>query len=163
MDQMAEGRYRWYRELNGYQWFVLIVASLGWMLDCFDQQLFMMARQPAMTELLVSDDALTPFARLGTYFGRQASVPEDPSERQPMVRRDDGRFDAVACHHQRVRRICGVDLSDGLGHWRVDLRRDGRSHRPREDHDHYDPDVLPLHRAQRDAARLFGTSLAIDF
>jgi MFS family permease len=52
MDEMAEGRYRWYRELNGYQWFVLIVASLGWMLDCFDQQLFMMARQPAMAELL---------------------------------------------------------------------------------------------------------------
>ncbi|HJQ80387.1 MAG TPA: MFS transporter [Lacipirellulaceae bacterium] len=52
MDQIAEGRYRWYRELNGYQWFVLVVASLGWMLDCFDQQLFMMARQPAMAELL---------------------------------------------------------------------------------------------------------------
>jgi MFS family permease len=49
---MPEGRYRWYRELNGYHWFVLIVASLGWMLDCFDQQLFMMARQPAMAELL---------------------------------------------------------------------------------------------------------------
>jgi MFS family permease len=52
MDQMPAGRYRWYRELNGYQWFVLVVASLGWMLDCFDQQLFMMARQPAMAELL---------------------------------------------------------------------------------------------------------------
>jgi MFS family permease len=49
---MAEERYRWYRDLNGYQWFVLVVASLGWMLDCFDQQLFMMARQPAMAELL---------------------------------------------------------------------------------------------------------------
>ena len=49
---MPDPTYRWYRELNRYQWFVLVVASLGWMLDCFDQQLFMMARQPAMTELL---------------------------------------------------------------------------------------------------------------
>jgi MFS family permease len=49
---MADGRYRWYRELSGYQWFVLIVAALGWLLDCFDQQLFVLARQPAMRELL---------------------------------------------------------------------------------------------------------------
>ena len=45
---MPDDRYRWYRELNGYQWFVLIVAALGWLLDCFDQQLFILARQSAM-------------------------------------------------------------------------------------------------------------------
>jgi MFS family permease len=83
----------WYRELNRYQWFVLIVAALGWMLDCFDQQIFMMARQPAMTELLVNDDGLTPFARLGTLFGGEASPPEGPSAGQSMIPREDGRFD----------------------------------------------------------------------
>jgi MFS family permease len=48
----ADRTYAWYRELNRYQWFVLIVAALGWLLDCFDQQLFVLARQPAMSELL---------------------------------------------------------------------------------------------------------------
>jgi MFS family permease len=49
---MPDERYRWYRELNRYHWFVLIVAALGWLFDCLDQQLFIMARQPAMAELL---------------------------------------------------------------------------------------------------------------
>lgn len=43
----------WYTELNRYHWFVLIVAALGWLFDCLDQQLFILARQPAMRELLV--------------------------------------------------------------------------------------------------------------
>ena len=38
--------------LSRYQWFVLIVAALGWLLDCMDQQLFVLARAPAMKELL---------------------------------------------------------------------------------------------------------------
>jgi len=42
----------WYRLLTGYHWFVLLVASLGWMFDCLDQQLFILARMPAMKELL---------------------------------------------------------------------------------------------------------------
>lgn len=42
----------WYRELNRYHWFVLIVAALGWLFDTMDQQLFNLARVPAMRELL---------------------------------------------------------------------------------------------------------------
>lgn len=42
----------WYRLLNRYHWFVLIVAALGWLFDCLDQQLFILARPQAMTELL---------------------------------------------------------------------------------------------------------------
>jgi MFS family permease len=42
----------WYRLLTGYHWFVLLVASLGWMFDCLDQQLFILARPFAMKELL---------------------------------------------------------------------------------------------------------------
>jgi MFS family permease len=68
---MTDERYRWYRELNGYQWFVLIVAALGWMLDCFDQQLFMMARQPAMTDLLPEG---TPLATINKWGGYAVSV-----------------------------------------------------------------------------------------
>ena len=42
----------WYKELNSYHWFVLLAASLGWLFDTMDQQLFTLARRPAMLELL---------------------------------------------------------------------------------------------------------------
>jgi MFS family permease len=42
----------WYRLLNRYHWFVLVVAALGWLFDTMDQQLFNLARAPAMRELL---------------------------------------------------------------------------------------------------------------
>ena len=50
----------WYRELSGYHWFVLSVSSLGWMFDTMAQQLFNLARKPAVQDLLGkgSSDAL---------------------------------------------------------------------------------------------------------
>ena len=45
----------WWKELNRYQWFVLIVAALGWLFDCLDQQIFTLSRFPAMRELLATD------------------------------------------------------------------------------------------------------------
>jgi MFS family permease len=45
------GTIPWYRELTRYHWFVLIVAALGWLFDTMDQQLFNLARGPAMAEL----------------------------------------------------------------------------------------------------------------
>src|SRR5215469_14934010 len=42
----------WYRGLTSYHWFVFVVAALGWLFDTMDQQLFTLARMPAMRELL---------------------------------------------------------------------------------------------------------------
>ncbi len=42
----------WYRQLNRYHWIVLLVSSGGWLLDCMDQQLFGLARRPAILELM---------------------------------------------------------------------------------------------------------------
>ena len=42
----------WWRLLTSYHWFVLAVAALGWLFDCMDQQLFLMARVPALKALL---------------------------------------------------------------------------------------------------------------
>ena len=42
----------WWRELNRHHWFVLIVAALGWLFDTMDQQIFNIARVPAMRALL---------------------------------------------------------------------------------------------------------------
>jgi len=40
------------RTLTRYQWFVFVVACLAWDLDCMDQQLFNVARRPAMRDLV---------------------------------------------------------------------------------------------------------------
>ena len=42
----------WYADMTRYHWFVLMVAALGWLFDCLDQQLFTLARVPALRELL---------------------------------------------------------------------------------------------------------------
>lgn len=42
----------WYKLLTRYHWFVFIVAALGWLFDCLDQQLFILARPRAMADLL---------------------------------------------------------------------------------------------------------------
>src|SRR4051812_3682026 len=48
----GERGYAWYRELNRYHWFVLSVASMGWAFDTMAQQLFNLARKPAIRDLL---------------------------------------------------------------------------------------------------------------
>src|SRR5688572_25564679 len=42
----------WYKTLTRYHWFVLGVAALGWLFDCLDQQLFVLARPAAMKDLV---------------------------------------------------------------------------------------------------------------
>ncbi len=65
----------WYKELNRYQWFVLLVASLGWMFDTMDQQLFTLARRPAMLELLHVHAGDPGSAGLvATYAGYSTSI-----------------------------------------------------------------------------------------
>lgn len=43
---------RWYEGLTSYHILVLVVASLGWAFDTMDQWLYVLARQPALAELL---------------------------------------------------------------------------------------------------------------
>jgi MFS family permease len=61
----------WYRQFTGYHWFVLIVCTGGWMFDCFDQQLFNLARKSAITALLGVDSASPDIVR---YSGVATSV-----------------------------------------------------------------------------------------
>lgn len=49
---MSSSSLPWYRLLKRYHWFVLIVAALGWLFDCLDQQLFILARPAAMKDLV---------------------------------------------------------------------------------------------------------------
>src|SRR4051812_26010640 len=42
----------WWRSFNREHWFVFVVASLAWLFDCLDQQIFNLARDAAMEDLL---------------------------------------------------------------------------------------------------------------
>jgi MFS family permease len=58
-------------DLTSYHWFVFIVAALGWLADCLDQQLFVLARENALAELLHTtlDDP-----RLATLGGNATAI-----------------------------------------------------------------------------------------
>jgi len=65
----------WWRELTRYHWFVLMVAALGWLFDCLDQQLFVLARVPAMRELLPpGPDGAVDTAAVARYGGYATSI-----------------------------------------------------------------------------------------
>src|SRR3954447_8261542 len=57
----------WWRLLNRYHWFVLVVPALGWLFDCLDQQLFILARIPAMRELLHKPDIADPVKQAAAF------------------------------------------------------------------------------------------------
>lgn len=42
----------WWKQLTPYHWSVFLIASLAWMFDCLDQQLFILARNNAITTVL---------------------------------------------------------------------------------------------------------------
>lgn len=64
----------WYKELTRYHWFVLFVAALGWLFDTMDQQLFVLARNPAMKELLANAGIAANTENVTWYGGLATSV-----------------------------------------------------------------------------------------
>lgn len=50
-----------------YHWLVVIIASCGWLFDCMDQRLFILARESALKDLLSSDPER--LAVIKTYIG----------------------------------------------------------------------------------------------
>ena len=50
-----------------YHWLVVIIASCGWLFDCMDQRLFVLAREPAMRSLLAGD--ADKLANVKVYWG----------------------------------------------------------------------------------------------
>ncbi|HZU27542.1 MAG TPA: MFS transporter [Bryobacteraceae bacterium] len=64
----------WYRELSRYHWWVLIVAALGWMFDTMDQQLFNLARRPAITQLLAAHSGHAPSAGMVAEYAGYATM-----------------------------------------------------------------------------------------
>ncbi len=64
----------WWKQLTKYHWFIFIVASLAWLFDCLDQQLFILARGNAIQTLLaVGGQAVDP-SLVKEYGGYATSI-----------------------------------------------------------------------------------------
>lgn len=55
--------------MNGYQRLIFVIASLAWLFDCLDQQLFNLARNPAMKSLLGDDQNIRLFGDFSVAAG----------------------------------------------------------------------------------------------
>lgn len=66
----ADSNLPWYKQLNSYHWFVLLVASAAWFFDCLDQRLFSLARVPALTALMdkANADQVQAFGKVVTAW-----------------------------------------------------------------------------------------------
>lgn len=53
--------------VSSYHWLVVIIASCGWLFDCMDQRLFVLARESALKELLGDDPQALALTK--TYIG----------------------------------------------------------------------------------------------
>jgi MFS family permease len=73
LDSSSHATGPWYREMNRYHWFVLVVAALGWLFDCLDQQLFILARPAAMKDLLPKLDDPRAFQESVKIYGNYAT------------------------------------------------------------------------------------------
>ena len=58
---------RLFEGVTPYQWLVVIIASCGWLFDCMDQRIFILARESALKELLRTDPA--GLAAYKSYIG----------------------------------------------------------------------------------------------
>ncbi|MBI2434153.1 MAG: MFS transporter [Candidatus Hydrogenedentes bacterium] len=63
-ETAATPRIPWRTGLNGYHYLVLSLACMGWLFDTMDQWLYVLARQPAITDLLKSTGAYETDAAL---------------------------------------------------------------------------------------------------
>jgi hypothetical protein len=58
----------WWRAFNRYHWNIFIVASLAWLFDCLDQQVFNLSRDGAVKDLLVDKSHATEYGSYTTSF-----------------------------------------------------------------------------------------------
>ena len=63
---------RWYEGITGYQWLVLVVASLGWVFDVFEGQVFVATMRDAMPQLLGVPSADHPLVATWNNYGLAA-------------------------------------------------------------------------------------------
>jgi len=66
-DTGSAQRQSLFEGVTAYHWLIVIIAAAGWLFDCMDQRLFVLARESAMKELLAGDPAA--LGELKKYLG----------------------------------------------------------------------------------------------
>ncbi|MFN9435969.1 MAG: MFS transporter, partial [Planctomycetota bacterium] len=64
----------WYRGVSRYQWLVLVVASLGWVFDAFEGQIYNLTRGDMVPDLLRTAEPLMgaqELEKLGRSWGER--------------------------------------------------------------------------------------------
>ena len=67
LDQQSEGQQPWWKGLTSYHWFVFAMASMAWVFDCLDQQVFILARQDALKALLPKTTEMSIVIQYAAY------------------------------------------------------------------------------------------------
>lgn len=68
VSQAAPSQSPWYAEVTRYQWYVLAVASAGWMFDTFEGQIFNLTRGQMLADLLGAAPGSAEAKRWGDLF-----------------------------------------------------------------------------------------------
>src|SRR2546421_5305048 len=95
-----EPKVPWFRLLNRYHWFVFLVCCLAWDMDCMDQQLFVLARRPAMSELV---------AKVSPDDGRL------PEMKQKLADRAASEGKAAPTEAQALAAVQNADIQEAAG------------------------------------------------
>ena len=71
---MGERPVKWYEGITRHQWTVLVIASLGWVFDTFEGQVYVSSMNEAMPDLILGMEALGAAERAGrlAYFNNIA-------------------------------------------------------------------------------------------
>ena len=67
LDQQSGGQQPWWKGLTSYHWFVFAMASMAWVFDCLDQQVFILARQDARKSLLPKTTEMSIVIQYAAY------------------------------------------------------------------------------------------------
>ena len=67
MNPTSKDSTSWWRDLTPYHWFVFAMATLAWLFDCLDQQLFLLARNGALQALLPPGTDPSEVKKFGGY------------------------------------------------------------------------------------------------
>jgi MFS family permease len=66
--QLATGKPSIFEGVTVYHWLVLLLASCGWLFDCMGQRIFVLAREPALQELLGASSNVDQWGRMATFI-----------------------------------------------------------------------------------------------
>ena len=70
-SQLNDSQLKWYEGISRYQWLVLLIASLGWVFDVFEGQIFVASMRDAMPALLgvgPDDDSVSAWNNIAFGF-----------------------------------------------------------------------------------------------